>query len=81
MACDHQKALDLIKEGKLEESHKLVQSYSEELSCLIHAYIHRAEGDLSNATYWYRRAGVDQPNCSLEEELAELFRFLPNPNQ
>ena len=74
MPCDHLKVLDLAKEGKFEDSHKLVQSYSDELSCLIHAYIHRVENDLSNANYWYRRAGIEQPDCSLKEELKILYK-------
>ncbi len=62
MECDHLKALDLAREGNWDESHKIVQQYSDNLSCLIHAYLHRAEGNIGNAKYWYRRAGVDIPN-------------------
>ena len=72
MTCDHTKALDLAREGKWEEAHKLVQLYSDKQSCLIHGYLHRAEGDLGNAGYWYRRAGVEMPDNSLEEELSRL---------
>ena len=77
MPCDHLKALNLARDGDLEESHKLVQPYSDELSCLIHAYIHRVQGDSSNASYWYRRAGAKQPGCSVEEELDGLFQKIP----
>lgn len=73
MSCDYVKVLDLAKEGKLQEAHKIVQKYSNELSCLIHAYIHRVEGDLSNANYWYRRVGIKKPSISLEEELQTLY--------
>ena len=73
MSCDYVKVLDFVKEGKLREAHKIVQKYSDELSCLIHAYIHRAEGDLSNANYWYRRVGIEKPSVSLEEELQTLY--------
>ena len=73
MSCDYVKVLDLAKEGKLQKAHKIVQKYSDELSCLIHAYIHRAEGDLSNANYWYRRVGIEKPSISLEEELQTLY--------
>ncbi len=66
MECDHIKALDLAREGSWDESHQLVQQYSDELSCLIHAYLHRVEGDISNAKYWYRHAGADMPINSLE---------------
>ena len=39
----------------------------------IHAYLHRVEGDLGNAAYWYRRAGKPAKGKeSLEEEWEEL---------
>ncbi len=73
MSCDYFQALNLAKNGHLEAAHKLVQPYTDGLSCLIHAYIHRAEGDLNNADYWYQRAGSQRPNCSLEDELNSLY--------
>ncbi len=75
MECDHIKVLDLAREGSWDESHKLVQQYSDKLSCLIHAYLHRVEGEISNANYWYRRAGVDMPDNSLEDELHRLYEM------
>jgi len=72
MACDHKKALDLAKAGEWDQAHELVQEYSDELSCLIHAYLHRVEGDLDNARYWYRQAGTTMPANSLEEEIERL---------
>jgi hypothetical protein len=38
----------------------------------VHAYLHREEGDLGNAGYWYRRAGQDFPTVSLQEEWAAI---------
>jgi len=38
----------------------------------LHAYLHRKEGDASNARYWYRRAGSDVFTGSLEQEWREL---------
>ena len=72
MACDHEKALDLAKAGHWDEAHTLVQSYTDPMSCLIHAYLHRVEGDMGNARYWYARAGERIPNNTLEEELDRL---------
>ena len=74
MACDHIKALDLSKAGKWNEAHRLIQRHSDRLSCLIHAYLHRLEGDLSNARYWYRRAEESMPDHTLEEELSRLYQ-------
>jgi hypothetical protein len=75
MECDHIKALVLARDGSWDESHKLVQQYSDKLSCLIHAYLHRAKGDIGNAQYWYSRADVDMPDNSLEEELSRLYEM------
>ena len=42
----------------------------------VHAYLHRVEGDESNAGYWYGRA--EKPHCqtSLEEEWVEIATAL-----
>lgn len=73
MAYDYLEALNLVKAGRWDEAHKLVQQYSDPLSCRIHAYLHREEGDLGNAGYWYGRAGVEMPKNSLQDELKELY--------
>lgn len=76
MACDYSQALDFAKNGKWDAAHQLVQPYSDRTSCLIHAYLHRVEGDLSNAAYWYRRAGEEMPDITLEEELGRLYEMV-----
>jgi hypothetical protein len=76
MACDHKKVLDLARENKWEESHALVQVHSDELSCQIHGYLHRVEGDLGNASYWYSRGGMKLPKNALEEEFTRLYARL-----
>jgi hypothetical protein len=38
----------------------------------LHAYLHRKEGDASNARYWYRRAGAEVFTGTLEQEWKEL---------
>lgn len=42
----------------------------------VHAYLHRVEGDLANAAYWYRRAG--RPTCddTLQQEWEEIVTEL-----
>ena len=79
MECDHLKALDLDREGSWGKSHEIAQQYSDSLSCRIHAYLHRAEGDIGNAKYWYRRAGVGMPNNPLEAELNQLYEMTNKP--
>ncbi|WP_049721249.1 hypothetical protein [Gilvimarinus polysaccharolyticus] len=65
-------AIALIRAGNWSAAHHLVQDGTDEISCLLHAYLHREEGDLSNASYWYHRAGESLPDNTLAEELARL---------
>jgi len=37
--------------------------------------LHRVEGDISSANYWYKRTGVDMRNNSLKEELNRLYEM------
>ena len=76
MACDYIKVLNLAEEGEWDKAHQLVQPYSDEWSCLIHAYLHRVEGDLSNAKYWYNRAGTRMLGNTLKEELRRLYSLV-----
>jgi len=43
--------------GHWEEAHRLVQDDEGQEAAWVHAHLHRVEGDLANAGYWYRRAG------------------------
>jgi hypothetical protein len=72
----HRKALDLAQAGKWDQAHEIVQSHSDSLSCLIHAYIHRVEGDLDNAKHWYGQAGSTMPDVDRDAELKQLFSML-----
>ena len=76
MACDYTKVLNLAQDGKWDEAHHLVQQHSDQYSCLIHGYLHRVEGDLDNARYWYGRAKTSMPEYSLEEEFDQLTHAL-----
>jgi hypothetical protein len=38
----------------------------------VHAYLHRKEGDLGNATYWYRRTGRPVPRSGTEVEWEQI---------
>lgn len=72
MACDHQKSLDLAKAGHWAEAHALVQKHGDELSCQIHGYLHRVDGDLDNARYGYGRGNSTLLDNTLDEEWARL---------
>ena len=42
----------------------------------VHAYLHRKEGDVGNAAYWYRQAGKSAYRGSLEAEWEEIAKEL-----
>lgn len=50
------RALALWARGDREGAHRLVQGLDSRSAAWIHAFLHRHEGDLANARYWYRRA-------------------------
>ena len=50
------------------KSHAIIQDVEGTTAAWIHAYLHRKEGDLWNADYWYERAGRKRPSASLQEE-------------
>jgi hypothetical protein len=62
--------------GEWEAAHNLAQQDSSAEGAWVHAYLHRVEGDESNAGYWYRRA--DRPHCkdSLETEWGNIAEAL-----
>jgi hypothetical protein len=62
--------------GDWDEAHRIVQSGSDSDSAWVHAYLHRKEGDLSNASYWYHRAGKDMPDNTLSEEWQSIAKAL-----
>ncbi len=76
--CLGQKALWLCKAGNWEAAHGLCDEVPEPSGSWIHAYLHREEGDLGNASYWYQRAGREMPSAqvSLAEEWGQIAAAL-----
>ena len=70
------KALKLLATGDWQAAHNLVQDNPSPEAAWVHAHLHRIEGDLSNAGYWYRRAGKPQATGSLEDERSAIERAL-----
>ncbi len=50
-------AIRLAAAGDWDGAHKIVQDDPSPEGAWVHAHLHRVEGDLGNAGYWYRRAG------------------------
>lgn len=64
-------AVKLALTGKWDAAHEIVQRYEGDgTASWIHAVLHKIEGDLGNARYWYRRANrmdrvEDEPRAEL----------------
>ena len=69
-------ALWWAAKGDWDQAHKIVQDESDRNSAWVHAYLHRVEGDLGNAGYWYRQAGQQVPKGSLEAEWERIVSAL-----
>ena len=62
--------------GDWEQAHRIVQDDSGRDAAWVHAYLHRVEGDLGNAGYWYRQAGQVAAKDSLEAEWERIAATL-----
>jgi hypothetical protein len=62
--------------GDWDRAHRIAQDIDDADGAWVHAYLHRKEGDLANASYWYRRAGRDRSRASLEEEWEQIAEEL-----
>ena len=67
-------ALRQALSGKWREAHEIVQQdEQDETACWIHAVLHRQEGDLANARYWYARCERRlRKSVPPEDELREI---------
>lgn len=71
------KALWWEKKGNWEKSHDIAQEMMSTDGSWIHAYLHRVEGDLGNAAYWYNRAGKPiKRNEDQNEEWEQIVEAL-----
>lgn len=72
------KALWLARADRWDEAHDLCQEVPGSAGAWIHAWLHRQEGDIGNAGYWYSRAGKPAvpKNRPLDEEWMEITRTL-----
>ena len=71
---DALKALWYEKKGGWEKAHEYAQEDDSKAGSWVHAYLHRKEGDVSNARYWYSIAGEKFPSVSLDAEWEAMVR-------
>ena len=62
--------------GNWERAHGVVDSLESAQGMAVHAYLHRKEGDASNAAYWYQRAGREFYREKLDDEWEALVEGL-----
>ena len=67
-------AVDLALAGDWQAAHLIAQDHEDhELANWIHAVVHRMEGDLGNARYWYERVGRRlRKDVTTDAELREI---------
>ena len=59
-----------------QKAHELIQDIEDKSAAWIHAYLHRKEGDIWNADYWYNRAGKKRPSLTLQEEWKDIVEAM-----
>ena len=60
------------KKGDWDRAHSIAQDIPSVQGSAVHAYLHREEGVLWNADYWYTRAGRTRPDVALDIEWQQL---------
>jgi len=62
--------------GDWEQAHRVAQEIDDRHGAWVHAYLHRKEGDLGNAAYWYGRADQPAATDALDAEWARVAAAL-----
>jgi hypothetical protein len=69
-------ALWWAAKGDWDRAHKIVQEDGGPAAAWVHAYLHRVEGDFSNAQYWYQRATQPVARGAVETEWLNIVEAL-----
>jgi hypothetical protein len=59
-----------------DKAHTLIMSEEDADCAWVHAYLHRVEGDVGNARYWYRQARRKPAEGDLAAEWAAIAAAL-----
>jgi hypothetical protein len=59
-----------------DRAHEIVMAHEDRDCAWVHAYLHRREGDLPNARWWYRQADKPAVTGSLDAEWNAIVRGL-----
>lgn len=69
-------ALWFDAKGQWDKAHELAQQAPDPIGAWVHAYLHRVEGDESNAGHWYQRAKKPHSQAALPTEWDEIATAL-----
>ena len=69
-------ALWYQKKENWHQAHQIVQNASDADSAWVHAYLHRQEGDIHNAQYWYKRSGKPESKIAISQEWEQIANEL-----
>jgi hypothetical protein len=64
------------RRGDWDRAHQIAQEIDGPEGACVHAYLHRREGDQSNAAYWYRQADKPIARGDLDEEWRAIVEAL-----
>ena len=72
------RAVEIALTGDWQAAHLIAQDYEgDDVASWIHAVVHRMEGDLANAGYWYRRCSRTlREDVTTDQELREIAELL-----
>ena len=69
-------AIEKADKGYWDDAHVIVQQIEDPVSYWLHANLHREEGDLDNAKYWYHRATREYAEIGIEDERQQILNVL-----
>jgi hypothetical protein len=69
-------ALWWAAKGDWNAAHAIVMKHDDADCAWVHAHLHRVEGDIENAGYWYGQAGKRPATCALDDEREAIIAAL-----
>jgi hypothetical protein len=66
--------------GDWSAAHELAQAQDDAEGAWVHAWLHRIEGDLGNADYWYQRARRPPRRDGTRDEGLDIAKALIRSN-
>ena len=69
-------ALWWVAKGDWNAAHNLVEPKLGSDAAWVHAHLHRIDGDIGNAAYWYRRADRPVVKGAIEAEWEQIVAEL-----